>query len=201
MPGDTVYWMVEYHMGSKPAHHPRSPKNVLITGPPGVGKTTVIMTLVHHLQPYHPTGFYTREIREDGVRQGFELVSLDGSKGVLAHVDIESSHRIGKYRVDVSAFERFLLKIPLLEPDSKVIVIDEIGKMECCSKTFMDSLAEWLDGNRPVVATIALKGGGTIETVKRRSDVVLFKMNRSNRDLIITQVLNALMSVLPPILP
>jgi len=166
-----------------------SPKNVLITGPPGIGKTTVIMKLAQHLHPHHPAGFYTREIREGGVRKGFELVSLDGSKGVLSHVDIESFHHVGKYRVDVPGFERFLLNIPFFEPDRKVIVIDEIGKMECLSPMFMDILTRLLDGNRPVVATIALKGGGATEAVKQRSDVRLFQMHRNNRDWMISDVL------------
>jgi Cdc6-like AAA superfamily ATPase len=53
-------------------------KNLLITGLPGVGKTTLIRKLSEELKDLHPAGFYTQEIREEGVRKGFELISLDG---------------------------------------------------------------------------------------------------------------------------
>lgn len=56
-------------------------KNILITGMPGVGKTTLIKRLSEELKDYHPVGFYTAEIREEGVRKGFELIGLDGRRG------------------------------------------------------------------------------------------------------------------------
>jgi len=176
-------------MHATPAHHTLSWKNVLITGPPGIGKTTVIKELTQRLRPYHPAGFYTREIREGGVRKGFELVDLDGRKRVLSHMGIKSSHRIGKYGVDIPGFERFLGNIPFFASDRRSIVIDEIGKMECLSPMFINMLTKLLESDRPVVASIALKGGGTIETVKLRSDVHLFHMHRSNRDMIINDIL------------
>ena len=184
-------------MHSSPIIHPCPFKNLLITGPPGIGKTTLIMKLAHALRPYQPVGFYTREIRVEGVRKGFELVSLDGNKGVLSHVDIQSSHRIGKYGVDIPEFERFLQDIPFFVPDRRVIVIDEIGKMECISQMFMDMLIRLLDGNRPVVATIALKRGGVLDRVKQRSDVHLFHVLRLDRDMIINDVRKALEGLLP----
>lgn len=39
-----------------------------------------------------------------------------------------------------------------------------------------------LDGDVPVLATIALKGGGFIATVKQRSDVELVQVHEGNRD-------------------
>ena len=38
-------------------------KNILITGPPGIGKTTLIKRISHDLQNLNPAGFYTEEIR------------------------------------------------------------------------------------------------------------------------------------------
>ena len=60
-------------------------KNFLITGLPGVGKTTLIKKLSEKLKHLHPAGFYTEEIREAGQRKGFELISLDGKRGLLSH--------------------------------------------------------------------------------------------------------------------
>jgi nucleoside-triphosphatase len=45
-------------------------KNLLITGLPGVGKTTLIKKLSEKLKHLHPAGFYTEEIREQGQGKG-----------------------------------------------------------------------------------------------------------------------------------
>ncbi len=75
--------------------------NILITGIPGVGKTTLIKKLADALKNFHPAGFYTEEIREDGIRKGFALIGCDGRREVLSHTDIKSPYRVGKYKVDL----------------------------------------------------------------------------------------------------
>ena len=67
-----------------------------MTGLPGVGKTTLIKKISEALEVFRPAGFYTEEIREKGLRKGFALVSLDGRRGMLSHIDLRSSHRVGK---------------------------------------------------------------------------------------------------------
>jgi hypothetical protein len=66
-----------------------------------------------------------------------------------------------------------------------LFVIDEIGKMECFSRTFVNQVGRLLDGNVPVLATVAMKGGGIITAVKQRSDVELVRVQprRSGRRL------------------
>ena len=44
-------------------------KNILITGLPGVGKTTLIKKLTEALKDFDPVGFYTEEIREGWERR------------------------------------------------------------------------------------------------------------------------------------
>jgi len=164
-------------------------KNLLITGLPGMGKTTLIRKLYEALKDFHPVGFYTTEIREKGMRKGFELVNLEGKKGVLSHVDIKSRYRVGRYKVDVSGFEDFLDGITFLDPSSALIMIDEIGKMECLSTQFDRMMKEVLDSEKRVIATIALKGGGLIAEVKQRRDVKLFEITPSNRDILFSEIL------------
>ncbi|MCL4246135.1 MAG: hypothetical protein KJ002_13565, partial [Candidatus Dadabacteria bacterium] len=40
-------------------------KNFLISGLPGIGKTTLVKKLAARLSPYNPQGFYTEEILQD----------------------------------------------------------------------------------------------------------------------------------------
>lgn len=155
--------------------------HILLTGLPGVGKTTLIRELAKRLADYQPAGFYTEEIRDRGSRLGFRLETLDGRRGILAHRDDRSPYRVGRYGVDVDGFERLLAELGLSRVSARVILIDEIGKMECCSKRFIEEVTTLLDSSRMVVATIALKGEGFIRQVKQRPDCRLITVTVDNR--------------------
>jgi nucleoside-triphosphatase len=169
-----------------------SRKNILITGLPGVGKTTLIKKVSWKLRDSAPAGFYTAEIREKEIRKGFELISFGGRKGILSHVDIKGPHRVGKYGVDIKGFEDFLATILFLDPATNLIIIDEIGKMECLSHKFRQLITEILDSERRVIATIALKGSGVIEDIKKRDDIMLIEITQSNRESLVSEVLKLL---------
>lgn len=171
----------------------RTKPNSLITCLPRVGKTTLVRRVMDRLVDKHCVGFYTAEIRERGRRVGFELVNLDGRRSVLAHIRLGSKYRVGRYRVDVEAFEAFLEHISFLKTKSDIIVIDEIGKMECMSPKFNRMLEDVFDASIPVLATIALKGGGMIQKVKERNDVHLIHINPDNRDALVGQIVRKIM--------
>jgi nucleoside-triphosphatase len=157
-------------------------RNLLITGLPGVGKTTLVKKLSEELKHLHPVGFYTEEIREEGVRKGFELISLNGKRGLLSHKEIKSPFRVGSYRVDIKSFETLIDSIPFFDPSNPLIIIDEIGKMECLSDRFKNFLKKIFDSGKLVIATIAFKGSGLIAEIKERQDIKLFEMTKDNRD-------------------
>jgi nucleoside-triphosphatase len=156
---------------------PSRPKNTLITGRPGCGKTTLVRKIVESLAWGRVRGFYTEEVREAGQRIGFDVVTLSGERGMLARVSIQSPFRVSRYGVDLASFER--IAIPELEAEADLLVIDELGKMECSSARFRETTATVLDSGIPVLATIAQKGSGFIEEVKQRPDVEIVALVRS----------------------
>jgi nucleoside-triphosphatase len=165
-------------------------KNILITGYPGVGKTTLIIRLAREMMHYRPVGFYTTEIRKRGIRQGFKLVSLDGRSDLLAHVDIKSPLHVGKYGVDVAGFEKFLTGIDFYGAGTPYVIIDEVGKMECLSSRFSKLILNLLDSDKTLIATIAYKGPAFIADIKGRRDVSLMEMQSENRNDLFADILH-----------
>lgn len=167
--------------------------NILLTGLPGCGKTTVVKRIVERLDAGKVAGFYTQEIRENGKRKGFRWARLDGEEGTLAHVEIKGLHRVGKYGVDVENFEKSI--VPLLDAeraDIELYVIDEIGKMECLSRLFVEAVDGLLKSERAVLATVAQKGGGFISRVKAHPDNKLITLTRNRQDEVVEEILNLL---------
>jgi len=156
-------------------------KNILLAGPPACGKSTLVEKLVARINR-PATGFFTREIREGGRRAGFAITTLDGKEGLLAHRETRSRIRVGRYGVNLEALDQ--IAVPSLIPSKpdQIIIIDEIGKMECFSPLFRQTLVNALDSPNPVIGSIALRGNPFIETIKKRPDVLLVMVDESNRD-------------------
>ncbi len=68
--------------------------HLLITGRPGVRKTTLIRTIARQLQDYQPAGFYSEEIRAQRIRKGFRLITSDGRQQVLSHIERRGPCRV-----------------------------------------------------------------------------------------------------------
>jgi nucleoside-triphosphatase len=150
--------------------------------------------LAKRLAELEPARFYTEEIRnERGVREGFRLVTFCGRQQILSHIRHLGPYRVGRYGVDVAGFQRLLAQLDLERTESQLIVIDEIGKMECISRLIRDTVTALLDLPNLLVATIALKGEGFIEEVKRRPDCRLMTVTRENRDRLSDELVSELL--------
>jgi nucleoside-triphosphatase len=156
------------------------PKNILLTGPPGCGKTTAIYRLIQRLGDVRLAGFYTQELRDHGQRVGFEAVGLSGQRAILAHVGFKTKHRVSKYGVEPERLQALLHAE--LKRAVAAWVVDEIGKMELFCPAFVEAVSRLLDDPVPLVATVAVRGQGLIATVKARNDVRLLHVRTDNRD-------------------
>ncbi len=168
-------------MKSKPGRSHRR-RVVLLTGKPGIGKTTAIRKIAGELGDRPLGGFYTEEVRESGRRKGFCIATFAGSSRVFAHVDYPKRCQVGKYGVDVGILEALAIPSLKLEVEKTIYLVDEIGKMECLSGKFVAAIDEVLASNKLVVATIARRGGGFIAEVKERPGYVLREVTKVNRD-------------------
>jgi nucleoside-triphosphatase len=157
------------------------PARLLIEARPGAGKTTALSRLAERLRDdgVALSGFLTREIREGRRRVGFEIETLAGDRGLLAHVDIKGPPRVGRYGVDLEEFER--LALPALESPADVVLIDELGKMELASERFRSAISALFESDVPIVATVHTFRHPFTDALKERADVTTIRLTAANR--------------------
>lgn len=164
-------------------------KHVLIIGRPGVGKTTLVKQLAQSLRSGPIDGFYTEELREDGERLGFWLSTLDGRQVLLAHRKMDSPYRVGAYKVNTSVLDDVAVSvIRRAMRQALILFVDEIGKMELCSKAFQQALEEAIIRGPRVVATGGIGHLPFLETLKRRRDVELIPLTQTNRKALLEEL-------------
>jgi len=158
-------------------------QNILLTGRPGCGKSTVVRRTVDRLETV-AGGFWTEEIREGRHRVGFRVEDIySGRRGVLAHADYTAGPRVSKYRVDVAAFEQVgVAAVQAALGREGWIVIDEVGKMELFSEGFPIVVTAALDAPQPVLATVARHRHPFINGIRQRQDVQVIEVTPENRE-------------------
>ena len=168
--------------------------NILISGKPRVGKTTLIKKVVFHFHRNVVGGFYTQEILQHGQRIGFAISTFDGKVGILAHRDYVSPFKVGKYKVNMVDLEGVAVRAieDAIDEGKDLIVIDEIGKMELFSENFKQSVLHALEDEVPVVGTIMAQNHPFTDKIKRRKDVKVLTATLKNRGVLSKKILERL---------
>jgi len=152
----------------------------LLTGRPGTGKTSLIKQAVSEFKG-KAGGFYTEEIRSQGTRLGFKLVTLDGQEAILAHVNIHSPYRVSKYGVDTESLDRVgVSALHKAAEQCDLVIVDEIGKMELFSASFREVVFQIIGSGKRVLGTIMLNPNPWADTIKHQPQVNLVEVTRAN---------------------
>jgi nucleoside-triphosphatase len=160
------------------------PTRLLVEGRPGAGKTTALSRLSRLLVDagIPICGFLTKELRQAGRRVGFEVETFDGERGILAHVKLAGPPRVGRYGVDLEAFERIALRVLDKQGEDCVFLIDELGKMELASKRFREAAADVFSRPVSIVSTVQISRDPVTDSLKQRPGVETLRLTARNRD-------------------
>jgi nucleoside-triphosphatase THEP1 len=173
--------------------------NILITGPPRCGKSTLLMRIIQRLN-VAARGFHTAEIRSNsGLREGFRLTTLSGREGILAHRSLTVGPRVGAYRVNLADLERIgvvELEEAIDDPATVLIVIDEIARMELFSDRFRRAAAAALDSPKALLGTIQVRRDPFLDAVRERPDTLVFPIDRATAEATADRILRRLEELL-----
>ena len=167
---------------------------LILTGAPGVGKTTMLTKTVDALRTkgVRVGGMVTREVREGNLRVGFEILDLtSGKHGWLAHVNVQGGPQVGKYHVNLNDLDNVgATAITQALEKCEVIAIDEIGIMELFSQKFRQVVTQALEGKKLMLISVHGKAKDPLVTqVKRRVDAEIFNVTFSNRENLTDQLI------------
>lgn len=159
---------------------------ILLTGRPGVGKTTIVNRVYEHYSKngFKIEGVTTREVREGSARTGFKITDLSSEQeGWLAKKETGTGPRVGSYivvshdleKIGVAALERSM------SGPADLVIVDEIGPMEMTSRLFRSNISKILNGNKAVVATVKF-GSRYPEVESTRQKSLHWEITKENRE-------------------
>jgi nucleoside-triphosphatase len=161
----------------------------LITGDPGIGKTTMVSKVIFWAKSAGFTigGILTREVRSHGERLGFNLmdVSSEETSSLASSAPGSIGPRVGKYRVNLRTLSTLVPKaMQSARENSDIIVCDEIGPMELFSPEFRRTVGEAVVNSRKASLCVIHKrlSDPLIEELRSNPESKVFEVTLENRD-------------------
>lgn len=160
---------------------------LLLTGNPGIGKTTVLLKILEDLkvENYRIGGMISREVSTYGVRVGFEIFDLDRHRrGWLAHINQKTEPHVGKYGINLKDLDDIGVNaITNAVEGLDIVAIDEIGPMELLSEKFREAVRKAVESRKLVVCIVHHKARNRlIDELKARDDAQSYTVDLKNRD-------------------
>ncbi|MFN3870436.1 MAG: NTPase [Aquificaceae bacterium] len=168
---------------------------VIITGEPGIGKTTLVKKFIKSVGKEKVIGFWTEEVRdpESRKRTGFKITTTEGKSLIFASKTFTSKRLVGSYGVNIQRFES--LALPILQKalgEKKIVVIDEVGKMELFSKPFRQLVKSLIyHPSKDLLVTIPIRDvDPLVAEIRRLKGAVLLEITKENRDNLLEDLIN-----------
>ncbi len=163
--------------------------HVLITGPRGVGKSTLVRRLTAELgMPLF--GFETKkEAAGDDSLPGDPIYIREAGAARQSGGELLGYCRERCVSVDTAAFDRFASRLCRPVPPGHLVVMDELGVMESGAEEFCAAVLALLDGDAPVLAVVKDKHPPFLDAVRAHPKCRAFYVTEDNRDALFDEIL------------
>jgi nucleoside-triphosphatase len=166
---------------------------ILITGKPGVGKSTLLTELITEIQR-SKKGFVTKEMRDSlQNRCGFMMENSDGKSEIIASTMAQTPTNSGKYYVNIPKIEKIISGLTFSNAD--LLYIDELAPIQLCSPKFLELAKLWLDSPNDMIALIKEDHNAieneTIKTfiIEAKSQYRVIELTRDTYDAVKSELL------------
>jgi nucleoside-triphosphatase len=176
---------------------------LLLTGPPAIGKTTVLSktAVALNAKGYHVGGMISREIRQNHERLGFEIIDLTTTEhSWLAHISQREGPQIGKYKINLENLDKIGAQAIYTAMETcEIIIIDEIGPMELFSENFKHAVNTALNSKKLVIAAIHWRTQDSlIHEARNREDAETIIITFENRGSLSEQIVEKCLTMIKP---
>ena len=168
---------------------------IVLTGAPGVGKTTAVMRAARALNDrgLNVGGIVSRELRTNNMRIGFEFIDLiTNDTNVLASIT-GNGPKVGKYFVNLTGCRFPAERLDAPAKNCDVIICDETGPMELKSREFIESVKNLLDVDKKTIVVVHQRLQHPLTEEFRKKSSLLISLDLANREKVNERLLDRLL--------
>lgn len=173
-------------------------KIYIVTGNIGAGKTNLIQNIVSKLKAENISvaGIVTTRIIENEITTGYDILNVSSNERAifLRTFGDDNQQRIGKYFIYAEGLK--LGENSLKSTDAKLIVIDEIGKLELDEKGWHNALTQIISNSKNLLL-LSVREEVINEVLEkyRISPEIIFNVSAQNEDDLFLKIQSGLKSL------